>query len=98
MGRLGTPFARLDARVGLAQAKLGCWRAQSTRDPIMLALRAGTNTRALITTTPRPLAVLRRTFTEATTVQTTDLTRFGSRQPGRRPSLGPATPPSRRGR
>ena len=40
----------------------------------MLALRAGTNPQALITTTPRRLAVLRRILTEATTVQTTDTT------------------------
>ena len=40
----------------------------------MLALRAGTNPQALITTTPRRLAVLRRILAEATTVQTTDTT------------------------
>jgi phage terminase large subunit-like protein len=55
--------------------ELACWqRAQSTWDLIMLALRAGTNPQALITTTPRRLAVLRRILTEATTVQTTDTT------------------------
>ena len=40
----------------------------------MLSLRAGTNPQAMITTTPRRLAVLRRILTEATTVQTTDST------------------------
>ena len=40
----------------------------------MLALRAGTNPQALITTTPRRVAVLRRILAEATTVQTTDTT------------------------
>jgi phage terminase large subunit-like protein len=55
--------------------ELGCWkRAESTWDLVMLALRAGINPQALITTTPRRLAVLRRILTEATTVQTTDST------------------------
>ena len=55
--------------------ELACWqRAESTWDLVMLALRAGTNPQALITTTPRRLAVLRRILTEATTVQTTDST------------------------
>jgi hypothetical protein len=55
--------------------ELACWkRAQSTWDLIMLALRAGTNPQALITTTPRRLAVLRRILNESTTVQTTDTT------------------------
>jgi hypothetical protein len=55
--------------------ELACWqRAESTWDLVMLALRAGTNPRALITTTPRRLAVLRRILDEATTVQTTDST------------------------
>ena len=40
----------------------------------MLALRAGTNPQALITTTPRRVAVLKRILAEATTVQTTDTT------------------------
>ena len=40
----------------------------------MLSLRAGTNPQAMITTTPRRLAVLRRILSEATTVQTTDST------------------------
>ena len=40
----------------------------------MLALRAGTNPQALITTTPRRLSVLRRILAEASTVQTTDTT------------------------
>jgi len=55
--------------------ELACWqRAESTWDLAMLALRAGTNPQALITTTPRRLAVLRRILAEATTVQTTDTT------------------------
>jgi hypothetical protein len=55
--------------------ELACWqRAESTWDLAMLALRAGTNPQALITTTPRRVAVLRRILTEATTVQTTDTT------------------------
>jgi len=55
--------------------ELACWqRAESTWDLAMLALRAGTNPQALITTTPRRLAVLRRILSEATTVRTTDTT------------------------
>jgi hypothetical protein len=55
--------------------ELACWqRAQATWDLALLALRAGTNPRALITTTPRRLAVLRRILLETTTVQTTDTT------------------------
>ena len=55
--------------------ELACWqRAESTWDLAMLALRAGTNPQAMITTTPRRLAVLRRILAEATTVQTTDST------------------------
>jgi hypothetical protein len=55
--------------------ELACWqRAQSTWDLSMLALRAGTNPQALITTTPRRVAVLRRILAEASTVQTTDTT------------------------
>jgi len=55
--------------------ELACWqRAQSTWDLALLALRAGANPQALITTTPRRLTVLRRILTEATTVKTTDTT------------------------
>jgi len=55
--------------------ELACWqRAESTWDLAMLALRAGTNPQALITTTPRRVAVLRRILAEATTVRTTDTT------------------------
>ena len=55
--------------------ELACWqRAESTWDLAMLALRAGPNPRAMITTTPRRVAVLRRILAEATTVQTTDST------------------------
>jgi hypothetical protein len=55
--------------------ELACWqRAESTWDLAMLALRAGPNPQALITTTPRRVAVLRRILTEATTIQTTDTT------------------------
>ena len=52
-----------------------CWqRAQPTWDLAMLALRAGVNPQALITTTPRRVAVLRRILGEATTVRTSDTT------------------------
>src|SRR5271166_4105548 len=55
--------------------ELACWqRAESTWDLVMLALRAGTNPQALITTTPRRLAVLKRILEEPTTVKTTDNT------------------------
>jgi phage terminase large subunit-like protein len=55
--------------------ELACWkRAESTWDLAMLALRAGTNPQALITTTPRRLAILRRIMSETTTVRTTDTT------------------------
>jgi hypothetical protein len=40
----------------------------------MLALRAGTNPQALITTTPRRVAVLKRVLAEATTVLSSDTT------------------------
>jgi hypothetical protein len=52
-----------------------CWhRAEATWDLAMLALRAGTNPQALITTTARRLAALKRILAEASTVQTTDST------------------------
>jgi phage terminase large subunit-like protein len=52
-----------------------CWqRAESTWDLAMLALRAGTNPQAMITTTARRVAVLRRILAEPTTVGTTDTT------------------------
>jgi hypothetical protein len=55
--------------------ELACWqRAASTWDLAMLALRAGTNPQAMITTTPRRVAVLRRILAERTTVQTNDTT------------------------
>jgi Terminase large subunit, T4likevirus-type, N-terminal len=55
--------------------ELACWqRAESTWDLAMLALRAGTDPRAMITTTPRRVAVLRRILAEATTKRTTDTT------------------------
>jgi phage terminase large subunit-like protein len=55
--------------------ELGCWqRAESTWDLAMLALRAGANPQALVTTTPRRVAVLRRILAEVTTVRTTDTT------------------------
>ena len=55
--------------------ELACWqRAQMTWDLAMLALRAGANPQALITTTPRRAAVLRRILGEPTTVQTTETT------------------------
>jgi hypothetical protein len=55
--------------------ELACWqRAESTWDLTMLALRAGTNPQALVTTTPRRVAVLKRILAEPTTAQTTDTT------------------------
>jgi phage terminase large subunit-like protein len=55
--------------------ELACWqRAESTWDLVMLALRAGANPQALVTTTPRRVAVLRRILAETTTVKTTDTT------------------------
>jgi hypothetical protein len=55
--------------------ELACWRrAESTWDLAMLALRAGPNPQALITTTPRRLTVLKRIIAEPATVQTTDTT------------------------
>ncbi len=55
--------------------ELACWRrAQPTWDLAMLALRAGVNPQALITTTPRRVAVLRRILDEPTTVHTTEST------------------------
>jgi phage terminase large subunit-like protein len=55
--------------------ELACWqRAEATWDLAMLALRAGSSPQALITTTPRRIAVLRRILAEPTTVQTTDTT------------------------
>ncbi len=55
--------------------ELACWqRAESTWDLSMLALRAGANPQAMITTTPRRVAVLKRILGETTTVQTSDTT------------------------
>jgi len=55
--------------------ELACWRrAQQTWDLAILALRAGTDCRALITTTPRRVPVLKRIVGEASTVRTTDTT------------------------
>ena len=55
--------------------ELACWqRAESTWDLSMLALRAGINPQAMITTTPRRVAVLKRILAEPTTVKTTDST------------------------
>src|ERR1700726_2183153 len=55
--------------------ELACWqRAESTWDLVMLALRAGGNPQAMITTTPRRVAVLKRILAEATTVLTKDTT------------------------
>jgi len=55
--------------------ELACWqRAEATWDMAMLALRAGDDPRALITTTPRRVAVLKRILAESTTVKTTDTT------------------------
>jgi hypothetical protein len=55
--------------------ELACWqRAEATWDLAMLALRAGTNPQAFITTTPRRLTVLKRVLAEPTTVQTSDTT------------------------
>jgi hypothetical protein len=55
--------------------ELACWqRAESTWKLVMLALRAGVNPQALITTTPRRVAVLKEILAETTTVQTTDTT------------------------
>jgi hypothetical protein len=55
--------------------ELACWqRAESTWDLAMLALRTGNNPQAMITTTPRRLAVLRRILVEPTTVRTSDTT------------------------
>jgi Terminase large subunit, T4likevirus-type, N-terminal len=55
--------------------ELACWqRAEATWDLVMLALRAGANPQALITTTPRRGAILKRILAEPTTVRTTDTT------------------------
>jgi Terminase large subunit, T4likevirus-type, N-terminal len=55
--------------------ELACWqRAESTWDLVMLALRAGDNPQALVTTTPRRVDVLKRILADATTVKTTDTT------------------------
>jgi hypothetical protein len=55
--------------------ELACWqRAEMTWDLAMFALRAGNNPQALITTTPRRVAVLKRILGEPTTVKTTDST------------------------
>src|SRR6476660_5599400 len=49
--------------------ELACWkRGELTWDLPMLALRAGANPQALITTTPRRVKVLRRILVEPTTV------------------------------
>jgi hypothetical protein len=55
--------------------ELACWQyAEDTWDLAQLALRAGRNPQALITTTPRRLRVLTRILKESGTVQTKDTT------------------------
>jgi hypothetical protein len=55
--------------------ELAAWqRAQSTWDLSMLTLRAGTDPRAMVTTTPRRVPVLQRILSEKTTVKTTEST------------------------
>jgi hypothetical protein len=55
--------------------ELACWqRAQQTWDMATLALRAGSDPRALVTTTPRRVDVLRRIMAEPTTAVTTEST------------------------
>jgi hypothetical protein len=55
--------------------ELAAWqRAEQTWDLAMLALRAGSDPRALITTTPRRVAVLKRILADAATAQTTETT------------------------
>jgi hypothetical protein len=55
--------------------ELACWqRAQQTWDLAMLALRAGSDPQALVTTTPRRVQVLQRILGEPTTVMTTEST------------------------
>jgi terminase large subunit-like protein len=55
--------------------ELACWqRPEATWNMAMLALRAGTDPRALITTTPRRVPVLKRIIAEPTTVRSTDTT------------------------
>jgi len=55
--------------------ELACWQhAEQTWDMAMLALRAGTNPQALVTTTPRRVTVLKRICGETTTAKTTETT------------------------
>ena len=55
--------------------ELACWkRAEGTWSTAMLALRAGTDLRALITTTPRRVPILKRIIAESTTTRTSDTT------------------------
>ena len=55
--------------------EMACWqRAEATWNMAMLALRAGTDPRAVITTTPRRLSVLKKVLAQSTTVKTVDTT------------------------
>jgi len=55
--------------------ELGCWkRAEATWNTAILALRAGTAPRALITTTPRRVPILQKIVGKSTTARTTDTT------------------------
>ena len=55
--------------------ELACWqRPQMTWDLSMLALRAGSNPQALITTTPRRVEIVKRILGEPTTVRTSETT------------------------
>jgi hypothetical protein len=55
--------------------ELAAWqRPEQTWDLAMLALRAGSDPRAMITTTPRRVAVLKKVLAQTTTVQTTETT------------------------
>ena len=50
--------------------ELASWRSPETWDNLMMGLRAGTNPRCVVTTTPRPTKLIRSLVASPTTVQT----------------------------
>ena len=55
--------------------ELACWqRAESTWNLLMLALRAGSDPQAMVTTTPRRTAILKKILGQPTTAKTTETT------------------------
>lgn len=62
--------------------ELGKWRGQAAWDNLLLGLRLGARPRALVTTTPRPTALMRRLLAMPGLVETRGSTRDNPHLPG----------------